>query len=161
MGPLVFVTHINDLKPPGPVMTLKYADDTNVLYSCEDPGEPTLQEAASYLSDWSRRNHMKFNINKSKEIIFAFKRSPQDFPLPNIEDNAIKRVHEAKILGITLQADLKWNSHIENVAKKANKRLHLLLFYAIYLLFIPKFLLILPEMYFYHLSLLYCISTVF
>ena len=34
-------------------------------------GDPTLQEAASYLSDWSRRNHMKFNIIKSKEIIFV------------------------------------------------------------------------------------------
>ena len=51
-------------------MTVKYVDDTNVLYACKDPGDPTLQEAASYLSDWSRRNHMKFNI-KSKEIIFV------------------------------------------------------------------------------------------
>ena len=63
-------THINDLKPLGPVTTVKYVDDTNVLHACKDPGDPTLQEAASYLSDWSRRNHMKFNI-KSKEIIFV------------------------------------------------------------------------------------------
>lgn len=126
MGPLVFVAHINDLRPPVPVTTIKYVDDTTVLHACTDPGDSTLQDAANYLSDWSRTNNMKFNIKKSKELIFTFKRSSQNFPMLDIEGSVIERVSEAKILGVTLQSDLKWNSHIENTIKKANKRLHLL-----------------------------------
>lgn len=36
------------------------------------------------------------------------------------------QVSEAKILGVTIRCDLKWNSHIDNLLKKANKRLYML-----------------------------------
>ena len=106
MGPLVFVAHINDLRPPVPVMTIKYVDDTNILHASSDPSDTTLQTAATYLSDWSKQNNMKFNINKSKELLFNFGKSVQDTPVVDIDGNKIQRVSEAKILGIVLRDDL-------------------------------------------------------
>ena len=72
MGPLVFVAHINDLRPPVPVMTIKYVDDTNILHASSDPSDTTLQTAATYLSDWSKQNNIKFDINRSKELLLNF-----------------------------------------------------------------------------------------
>ena len=129
MGPLVFVAHINDLQPPGPVMTIKYVDDTNILHASSDPNDPTLQTAATYLSEWSRENNMKFNIKKSKELVFSFRKSMDEVPFLEVEGNTIERVKEVKVLGVVLRGDLKWNSHVEYMLRKANKRLCLLTLY--------------------------------
>ena len=126
MGPLVFVTHINDLHPPGQVMTIKYVDDTNILHASNDSEDTTLQQAATYLCEWSKTNNMKFNIKKSKEIIFHSTKCAEDFLPITIADDGIERVEEAKILGVIIREDLKWNSHVEYMLKKANKRLYLL-----------------------------------
>jgi hypothetical protein len=101
-------------------------DDTSILHACSDPLDDSLQTAASYLSEWAAQNHMKFNVTKSKEIIFHFARSePLCTPI-TIEGTAINQVSEAKILGVIIRSDLKWNSHIDHLLKKANKRLYLL-----------------------------------
>ena len=126
MGPLVFLAHINDLSPVEPVLTIKYVDDTNVLHASSDPMDATMQNVAEYLSSWSLENKMRFNAAKSKEIIFCFAQSVPDFTPIEIGGNVIQRVDEAKILGVTISSDLKWTKHVNNLLKKANKRLYLL-----------------------------------
>ena len=37
--------------------------------------------------------------------------------------STIDVVRSVKILGVTLQSNLKWNEHINNIVKKASKRL--------------------------------------
>ena len=37
-----------------------------------------------------------------------------------------EQVNTAKILGVTIRQDLKWNDHIDNITAKAAKRLYLL-----------------------------------
>ena len=60
---------------------------------------------------------------ETEEMVFHFRTSQIDFPDVTI---GIERVFLAKILGVTIQSDLKWNSHISNMIKKANKRFYLL-----------------------------------
>ena len=126
MGPLVFLAHINDLCPPEPVLTIKYVDDTSILYSSSNPDDPTMQNVATYLNTWSSNNQMKFNVSKSKEIIFSFARSCPNIAPIKIDRQTIQRVNSAKILGVTISSDLKWNQHVYDLLKKANKRLFLL-----------------------------------
>ena len=38
----------------------------------------------------------------------------------------IERVKSARILGLTVQDNMKWNEHIHNMVKKASKRLYML-----------------------------------
>ena len=116
----------NDLHPPGPVVTIKYVDDTSVLHVSCDDSDDTLQNAAEYLSGWAERNNMIFNVKKTKEIVFQNGRKSTNLQQIYIGDSVIERVHEAKVLGVVIQANLKWNSHISNIVKKANKRLFLL-----------------------------------
>jgi hypothetical protein len=126
LGPLAFVMHINDLEPPGNVVTIKYVDDTTVLHATKCDGDDTMQETAIYLHDWALNNNMCFNVKKTKEIVFAFGSNFVNTPPIMLGDAVIEQVKEAKILGVTIQSNLKWNSHVENIIKKANKRLYLL-----------------------------------
>jgi hypothetical protein len=126
LGPLAFVVHINDLHPPLSDITVKYVDDTTVLHAVNRNNADSLQSSAEYLSKWASENNMIFNTKKTKELVFHFGKGQCDFPSVKIGNDVIERVFEAKILGVTIQSDLKWNSHISNMIKKANKRLYLL-----------------------------------
>ena len=40
--------------------------------------------------------------------------------------NAFDIVKSAKILGVTVRNDLKWNDHVDNITAKASRRIYLL-----------------------------------
>ena len=126
LGPLAFVVHINDLSPPNADLTIKYVDDTSILHASCDGTDNSMQNSAQYLQQWATVNNMVFNVKKTKEIVFHFGEDQNNFPSAAIGDDIIEQVPQAKVLGVTIQSDLKWNSHITNIIKKANKRLYLL-----------------------------------
>ena len=43
-----------------------------------------------------------------------------------IVGNEIDNVQYAKLLGVTISSHLTWNKHVENIAAKAGKRVHML-----------------------------------
>ena len=45
-----------------------------------------------------------------------------------IDGNAIDRVRQAKVLGVTISADLSWNAHVETIITKARKRVFIILY---------------------------------
>ena len=67
---------------------------------------------------------MKLTPKKCKEMLINFLNN-SNFLLRPIEigNNVIERVTTYKSLGVILSSDLKWNSHIEYIVKKANKKL--------------------------------------
>ncbi len=69
---------------------------------------------------------MKLNISKCKELIIDFGKDMRIFPSLQIDDNYINRVDSAGNLGITLQSNMKWNVHVENIIKKSTNSHHLL-----------------------------------
>ena len=48
--------------------------------------------------------------------------------IPNIKIDGIdvEQVDHAKLLGVTISHDLSWNKHVENIVKKAGKRLYMM-----------------------------------
>ena len=125
-GPLAFIAHINDLRPPKPVLTIKYVDDTTIIHTMSGNDDNTMQDVAEYLHRWATQNNMVFNVKKTKEMVFTT--TPQICERQEIliGDTVIEKVTESKVLGVTIQSNLKWNAHIDNTIKKANKRLYLL-----------------------------------
>ena len=65
VGPLVFIVHINDLRFPEPVLSLKYIDDTTVANSSKDPSDSTTQDSANHFSGWASENNMSNNAKKT------------------------------------------------------------------------------------------------
>ena len=69
---------------------------------------------------------MKLNPKKSKEMRISFKHDNLEFPPLSIDEQIIETVQSHKVLGLTIQSNLKWNEHINSVVSKASKRLYII-----------------------------------
>ena len=67
---------------------------------------------------------MKLNISICKEMIIDFAKDKQHFPPLIINGVAVERVTSTRVLGLIIQDNINWNEHVNNVVKKAEKRLH-------------------------------------
>ena len=111
LGPLCFVTHIDDLKTDA--QCVKFMDDTTI-YSEVTPGNDSIPTALQQVLKWSELNKMEVNPSKTKEMYISFKRKailPSKLP-------SIDRVQVAKVLGVYMQDNLRWDSHIDEITKR-------------------------------------------
>ena len=76
---------------------------------------------------WSQNNKMKLNEAKCKELRISFSKVPRDFNPILINDKSVKVVESCKLLGMTINNKLMWNSHIDEVVKKVSKRMYYLI----------------------------------
>ena len=75
---------------------------------------------------WTDENVFRLNPTKCKEMQIDFsKKCGASTPLES-EGKQFEVVKSAKILGLTIRDDLKWNDHIDNVTVKASQRVNLL-----------------------------------
>ena len=118
---------INDLKTLCP--TFKYIDDSTIYDVCTKSSSPKIQIAADQAASWSSRNAMKINAAKTKELVVCFchdKGHHTKMKPIIIDGDEIERVQSAKLLSVTISNDLTWNAHIEDIIKKASKRIFML-----------------------------------
>lgn len=83
-----------------------------------------MQEGVDGVKLWADRNKMELNAKKTKDMWSSFKKHSDNPPHLCINDMVIDRETEFKLLGAVIQDNLKWNSHISSVLKKANKRIY-------------------------------------
>ena len=69
---------------------------------------------------------LQIQSKQCKELRISFKKDPGTYENATIDGNTIDVVKSVKILGVTLQSNLKWDEHINNIVKKASKRLYFL-----------------------------------
>ena len=67
---------------------------------------------------------MQLNADKCKEMVIDFKKISHNFSPLEVDGNELPVTDCAKILGVMISSDLKWNNHIVDCIKKANKRLY-------------------------------------
>ena len=104
-------------------------DDSTLFEVCERNGVSLMQESVDIASKWTEENYMKLNNEKSKEMIISFAKNGNfrhTIPNINIDGIDVEQVDHAKLLGVTISHDLSWNKHVENIVKKAGKRLYML-----------------------------------
>ena len=83
-----------------------------------------VQHAVTAVEDWSRSQRMQLNADKCKEMVVDFKKISHNFSPVEVDGNELPVTDCAKILGVTISSDLKWNNHIVDCIKKVNKRLY-------------------------------------
>ena len=66
------------------------------------------------------------NERKCKEMRISFTKSEKDFPPLMINNNPLEVVPHAKILGLNVSNNLRWNYHVNELVKKSSKRLYFL-----------------------------------
>ena len=126
VDPNVLMMYINDLSTPVPLY--KYVDDSTLFEICEMNSISLMQESVNIAAEWTKNNDMKINSEKSKEMIISYTHGNLGNEVMNIliEGQVVERVDHVKLLGITLSNDLTWKRHVDNIVKKAGKRIYML-----------------------------------
>jgi hypothetical protein len=104
----------------------KFVDDTTVDELFSKNSESRIQITVNDLS--TQISELKFQLNekKCKELRIGFGKPCVDFDPVIVSDIPLKVVPCAKILGLTVSSNLKWNNHIYQTIVKARKRLYFL-----------------------------------
>ena len=89
-------------------------------------GHSIIQDSVSNIQRWSDNNLFRLHNDKCKELRIDFKKNNSIFPPIYVNGKPLEVVEEAKLLGLTITSDLKWNKHVSNIVSKCSKRLYLL-----------------------------------
>lgn len=128
LGPLSFLVLIDDLHTD--CLIHKYVDDTTLtelLHSSDDVSH--MQYFFEQLISWSVNNDMVVNFDKTKEMVIGPPRITSKFSLLSttaVSNPQIERVATFKLLGVHLDANFSWSSHVEATLSKATQRLYFL-----------------------------------
>ena len=128
LGPVLFNIFINDIFHFVEYCNLyNYADDNTV--SCSDHSLENviykLIKDSLLLIKWFLNNKMKANPEKFQAIAVGEQTRNEDITF-NLENNVIKCEENVKLLGVTLDFQLNFNTHVSNICKKASKQLNVL-----------------------------------
>ena len=123
LGPILFNIYINDiffaLKE---VDICNFADDTTP-YVC-DSNLKSVVEKLEYNSElaiaWFETNYMKLNTDKCHLLISGNK---HEHIWAKLDQDIIWETNTVKLLGVTIDNNLKFDSHIANICSKANRKL--------------------------------------
>ena len=113
----LFLVMINDLD----VMVIylwKYVDDSTLSEVIDKHGRSSMQDYVNEFALKSTTNGMQLKESKCKELRICFSTTKIDFDPIIIDDKEIEVVRQAKLLGLTITNNLKWNSHVKNICRK-------------------------------------------
>ena len=128
LGPLFYIIYANDLSS-----TLKnceyalYADDT-VLYTANAHFADSiskLQGDINLLAEWCSRNGVSVNTEKTQIMTFGQPKMLKSIPTFDIRCNnaPLKAVSSYKYLGMTLDAQLNYNLHVNKMISSVSGKL--------------------------------------
>ena len=127
LGPLLFfLMYINDLpsclRVAAPRM---FADDTSITLSAKTVADLKLAVTSELnnLTCWLRANKLSLNVAKTELMIIGSRQrlnaQREEIDL-SIDDRTIKRVDHTKSLGLTIDAQLSWSKHVDEISKKVS-----------------------------------------
>ena len=125
LGPLFFSIVINDLVNSSTKFRfLMYADDTTIYFNLDDfplvNREFEINCELEKVNTWLKLNKLSINVDKTKCMFFHKRRpiTPLQFSMNN---RAIDVVENFNYLGIILDANMSWKSHIAMVRNKLSR----------------------------------------
>ena len=129
LGPLLFLLYINDLHLYlNDVHISQYADDTVISYAHENQlgTQAILANNLHYLYEWCELNKLTINIDKTKSMYFGTTNQTKtlDHTIKiKINNKDLQVVNHYKYLGVTLDRNLNYNLHIDNLLKTLKYKL--------------------------------------
>ncbi len=126
LGPILFSIYINDLPEIYPDASLQmYSDDTVIYVSARNcvEIEEKLSRNLEKVSAWLDASFLTLNTKKTKSICFSItKLSVTESLNIRIKNEIIEQVSEEKYLGMILDSQLNFKSHVKKLCKtiKAN-----------------------------------------
>ena len=130
LGPLLFLIYVNDLALVSKhAKTILFADDTNAIYQSQTYEEliEVIGSDLPKITNWFKANRLALNESKTNYVIFhtRFNRPPNNFCI-KMNGIELERVHHTKFLGVLIQENLKWNTHINYISKRVSRSIGIL-----------------------------------
>ena len=123
LGPILFLTYINDL-PEQLVSQVRLFADNTVVYLTMDGADSgrVLQNDLDTLSVWESRWDMEFNPSKCQVVRVTTSRNPINY-LYHLHGQVLEVVTSARYLKVDTSSVLSWNSHIDRITGNVNRTL--------------------------------------
>ena len=123
LGPLLWNIFQNDLTYVINSHLSTHADDHQMYETAEDPetANNNLIRNANKTCEWYASNLLKGNLSKYQAMTLKGKSTASDFPL-HFQGNTIESSDCLKLLGVTIDDQLNFNTHINEMCKRASHR---------------------------------------
>ena len=132
IGPQCFNIHINDLLLDlidNNIIPSNYADDNSTSVVCNTKIETLhrVQEAIKLLGKWFKDNLMKANIEKFQFMLLCpNSKENKETHIVQVDDFILSSQDSAKLLGVYIDKQLSFDSHVKQKCKQANSKLQVL-----------------------------------
>ena len=130
---LFFLPYINDLQFAADLLDpIMFADDIYLFYSDKDINTAFLKvnDELQKINEWFISNKLSLNVKKTKYSFFHKPSKKDDIPLVlpklNINNSEIARTESIKFLGVLLDENLSWKTHIKYIENKISKNIGIL-----------------------------------
>ena len=128
LGPLIFILFTNDLhKQLHHCQSLLFADDTTIYKSHKNLQYLSwcIEDDMNRLMKWFQANKLTLNIKKTVCILFQKPGYNKKIQI-KMGNTVIQNTSETKFLGIWLDENLKWTTHIQKLTLKLTRNTNLL-----------------------------------
>lgn len=125
LGPLLFIIYINDIvNISSQVQFLLFADDTAIIMKGKsyDDLQNQIDNFIPRLRKWFLCNRLTLNPTKTCYQLYSLSTNDKEIEIL-INDVKINRCFSLKYLGVILDENLKWESHINSVCKKISQNI--------------------------------------
>ena len=122
LGPVLFSIFLNDLFFfLNDIQVCNCADDATPFVCSQNLAEVVkkLEENSDLAINWFQNNYMKLNTDKCHLLMSG---SKYEHFWAQIGKDRIWEDNEVKLLGITIDNSLKFDTHINNICTKANQK---------------------------------------
>lgn len=128
LGCFLFLVYINNLPKYLQEQSIIFADDVSVLLQCKNITElnSKLDSTLNKIQDWLDTHNLKLNVSKTKIIEFKPYQKKSLKINYTYENNTIKTVDSATLLGIELDTHINWKPHIQKLSTKLSSFIYAL-----------------------------------
>ena len=124
LGPLLFLIYVNDLPGVSKLITKLFADDTCLFSSADSENELQyfVNQELKNIEHWMASNKLTINYSKTKFMLVRPKNALSNgYFTINIDGNVIERVDSFKYLGIDIDANLSWKTHLRSLESEMSR----------------------------------------
>ena len=126
LGPILLIIFTSDLPQHLPNCKLvSYADDCQ-FFDADSPSEvetlkSRVENTLSTVLTWCTQNRLKINPSKTEMLVIKSRRQASDTNFSVLfGDDEISPSDSVKILGVTVDSHLSWDSHVGIVVQRCN-----------------------------------------